>query len=320
MKKNLSKSMWLIMTGFSCNNNCLMCSTRPKAKNFPDRTTEEILEDLKRGRKRYTKVEFTGGEPTIRPDILDLVKSAKDLGYEEIAISTNARRLSYNCFCKEIVKNGLNRVTFSLYGHNKQLHEAITRTPNSFEQTLQGVKNVLKNSKVEVSANTVVFKLNYKYLHQIGSLIYSLGIRDWNILDLIPDGYAKDFYDTLSVGLTELLQVLNGLKDIIKNFNLVTFFDFPPCLFETQVRENPQVNLITTKGRMEIGKQVGYEPRRFETSANGSYTDIHKQKIDICNNCIFYQSCGGFWKDYLKLYGDKEIELLSIKHDCILKD
>ena len=51
------------MTGFSCNSNCIICSTKPKAEFYPDRSTEQIIEDLVEGKKKwYDKVEFTGGE------------------------------------------------------------------------------------------------------------------------------------------------------------------------------------------------------------------------------------------------------------------
>ena len=77
--------VWLIMTGFSCNNNCVMCSTKPKAKFNPDRSTKDILKDLRKGKNQgYKRVEFTGGEPTIRTDILRLIKKAKDLDYNKI--------------------------------------------------------------------------------------------------------------------------------------------------------------------------------------------------------------------------------------------
>jgi len=318
--KNLSKKVWLVMTGFSCNNNCVMCSTRPKAKNYPDRPTEEIIKDLRKGRKEgYLRAEFTGGEPAIRPDILDLIKIAKGLGYKEVALSTNARMFSYNSFCQKAIKNGLTRVTFTLNAPNYRLGDAICRTPGAFEQTLQGVKNILEHPQITISANTVVFQLNYQYLCQIGEFINNLGIKTWNILDLIPDGYAKDFYQRLTVKVVDLSLKLGGLKNIIKNFQVVSFFDFPLCLFTPTLRESPFTNFITAQGRVEIEKQIGYQPKRFEVSSDNFYEDIHKQRIEICQKCKFFQSCGGIWKDYLNLYGTKEIEYLAIKHKCLSK-
>jgi len=308
------------MTGFSCNSNCIMCSTRPKAEFYSDRKTQEIIEDLTKGIKEgYSRVEFTGGEPTIRPDILHLIKSAKDLGYKEVGISTNARMLSYKSFCQKIVENGVNRVTFTLNAHNGKLGNAICRTTGAFNQTIKGVKNILEYPEVAVSANTVASKLNYKYFKQIGRLIHGLGIRYWHILDLIPDGYAKKFYKILSVKPSDLSKGFNVFGKLSKEFDLIVFFDFPLCLFPKRILENPKISFITAQGRMEEIKQTGYKPKRFEKSADDLYKDIHKQRIKVCENCKFNKSCGGIWKETLDLYGKEEIKLLAKKHDCLNK-
>jgi len=307
------------MTGFSCNSNCIICSTKPKAEFYPDRSTEEIIKDLAKGKKKgYSKVEFTGGEPTIRPDILYLIKTAKDLGYENITVSTNGAMLSYRDFCRKIIKNGLNSVAFTLNAHNSQLGDAICRTPEAFNRTVQGIKNVLEYPSVEVSVNTVVFQLNYKYLQQIGEFIHDLGVRCWHILDLIPDGYAEKFYKILAVNPSNLSNRFSNLDEVIKKFNLVIFFDFPLCLFPLQIFKNPRVNFITAESKMETIKQTGYNPKRFKKSTDNSYNDIHKQRIEICKKCKFYKSCGGIWKDIINIYGENGIKDLAKKHKCLM--
>lgn len=309
------KQTLLIMTGFSCNSNCLMCSVRPKAEFYSNRSTQEIIDDLLRGKNQgYQEVEFTGGEPTIRSDILDLIKLAKKLNYKKIAISTNGRMLSYDKFCKDIVKNGVNSLTFTINAHNKKLGDAISRTPKSFEQSLRGIRNAVREG-LDVSVNTVVFKLNYKKLEEIGSLIKNLGVKTWHMLDLIPDGYAKDLYQNLSVNPIELSKEFNSLK-IINAFGTVLFFDFPMCLFSSDLIKNPDINFITAQGRTEISKQTGYNPERFSQS-NNTYEDIHKKRIDICKKCKFNNECGGIWKESLDLYGEEAIKFLAKKHKVL---
>ncbi len=315
-----SDQVFLAMLGFSCNNNCIMCTTKPKEKNYKDRTIQEILDDLQEGIKQgFRRVEFTGGEPTIREDILDLIKFAKDLGYEDIALSTNGRMLNYDDFAKKLIENGLGRINFSLYGHNAKIHDAVTRTPKSFEQTIQGIKNIQKFPEVIIIVNTVVSQLNHLHLVDMGKFVLSLKIKFFNILDLIPDGYAKDFYKTLAVRINDLSEALNDLENILNKFNLVTFFDFPLCLFKPGIKNNLHTAFITAEGRKNIAKQVGYKPVRFKKKENDIYTDIHKERINTCVKCKFYKECGGIWKDYLDLYGQKEIMALSQKHQCLKK-
>ena len=322
MKKSSKKSqIWLVMTGFSCNNNCVMCSTRPKAKNFPDRETEEIVADLVRGRSLgHQELDITGGEPTIRPDIFYLVNSAKGLGYKKIGINTNARMLSYKDFCQRLINGGVNRVTLTLNGHTSQLVNAISRTPNVFKQTVEGMKNISKYSKVELAVNTVVSRKNYKYLKEIGKFIAKFRAGSWHLLDLIPDGYGKDFYKELVVRADDLSKEISGLYKTIKdNFSSAMFFDFPLCLFSPEMLKDPKLIFITAQGRTEITKQVGYNPERFKKSKK-ELSDIHKKRIKVCHSCRFSKECAGIWTDYLKLFGEKEIEDLAKKHDCLNKN
>jgi len=318
-KTTSNEQIFLIVTGFSCNNNCVMCSVKPKSKDFSDRTTEELIKDLIRGRKEnYEKVEFTGGEPTIRKDIFYLIKQARDLGYKEIGLSTNGRLLSYKSFCDKLVKEGLNRITFTLHAHKKKLHEIISCTPGSFEQTLAGIKNALRYKNVSVSVNTVIFRLNYQHIFQIGKFIYSLGVPQWNILDLIPDGYAKERYNVLYVKMNELSNALCSLRPLLNDFQTITFFDFPLCIFPPDIRKNPRANFITAQGRLKITKQIGYNPKRFSRGSGEEFpTDIHKERIGICQDCIFSKECAGVWKDYLHLFGDEEIKKLAAKYACL---
>jgi len=322
MKKDSlkSKRVWLIMTGFSCNNNCVMCSTKPKSKNYSDRTSEEIQKDLLIGKEKgYQRVEFTGGEVTIRSDILSLVEEAKKLNYSEIAFSTNGRMLSYDPFCKKAIENGLNRVTFTLCADNSHLGQAITRTPQSFEQTIKGIKNIKKHSFVDVSVNTVPIKPNYQHLLKIGKLLLSLGVDTWNILDLIPDGYGLDFYEILAVKMGNLNTSFSKLRNIAKDFKLISFFDFPMCIFPEDFHYNKHINFITAKGRIDIEKQVGYKPQRFKRSKDDIYEDVHKKRIKICSKCKFFKSCGGIWKNYIDLYGKNEVSYLVNKNNCLIE-
>jgi len=322
-QKSLEGQVFLIMTGFSCNNNCIMCTTTPKSKNYPDRSTKDIVNDIDKGSQQgYDRVEFTGGEPTIRKDILYLIDYAKSVGYADIGLSTNGRMLSYDNFCKKAFNDGLNRVNISLYGYNNETHDAITRMPGSFMQTTQGVKNILRYPEMIVTINTVIFKLNYTYLNELGRFINSLGVKYWNPLDLIPDGYAKKNYKHLAVdSLTQLSDNFSNLIETMRLFDAVTFFDFSLCLFSSEIRNLPNTHFISAQGRIETANQVGYHPKRFNiTGKSKIYTDIHKKRLGICKKCKFYNACGGVWKDYLNAYGGDEIKTLMKKNSCIAQN
>ena len=55
---------------------------------------------------------------------------------------TNARALSIQRYAAGLVKAGINRFYVSIHGHTAKLHESLVRTPEAFEQTVAGIRNV----------------------------------------------------------------------------------------------------------------------------------------------------------------------------------
>ncbi len=317
-QSNLRGQNLLVLTGFSCNNNCLMCSVRDRGSFYADRKYEAVVDDLKKGRENgFDWVEFTGGEPTIRRDIIDLVKKAKELGYKKIAVSTNGRIFSYFGFCEKIIRAGLNKITFSVLGPNKKVHEALTRTPGSFEEIITGIKNVQKFLGVHINVSSVISRLNYKPIVSFGRFIQSLGIKHWYLLDLIPDSNAKKFYKHLVVRLPELSREMNSLKKISSNFKEFGFFDFPLCIFKPELISLKNICLVNAKARLDTTQQVGYDPKRIEVNKEGIYCDVYRQNVDICLRCIYYKDCGGVWREYINYFGDSEIKKIALKNNCL---
>lgn len=308
----------MVLTGFSCNNNCLICSVRPKKSSYPDRSYQEISTEIE-GKKRegFENIEFTGGEPSIRKDIIKLVSRAKALGYQQISLSTNGRLFSYPEFCQKIIQAGLNKITFSLLSYQSRVHEAITRTPGSFNEIIAGIKNVQKFPNLHLNISSVISQLNFHNLREFGKFVSSLGVNHWYLLDLIPDGNARVHYPNLVVRLNSLAKELNSLSEIADRFAELGFFDFPLCLFKPELRRGKNICLVNAKGRMETAQQVGYDPKRISLDEQGVYSDIYRRNIDLCKKCKFYRECGGLWQAYLDLYGSRELINLAQKNGCL---
>lgn len=317
-KLDINKSL-LILTGFSCNNNCIVCSLKDRQEFYPDRTTEEIMKDISEaGKKGFNTVEFTGGEPTIRKDIVELVSYARKIGFETIAISTNGRMFSYAPFAEKIIKAGLNKVNFSLLGNSEKIHNSISRTPGSFKEIISGIKNVKRNPKVCVNISSVICSLNIKNLRKFAAFVLSLGVKNWYLLDLISDGNARKNYSILSINPEILKKEINSLESISGKFQEIGFFDFPICLFKEGFLKLSNVKFINAKRRLETSLQVGYNPNRTYADRKGVFRDSYKEHLKICPKCKFYQECGGIWKDYLKVFGSEKIAKMADENECIL--
>ncbi|MEM5781766.1 MAG: radical SAM protein [Candidatus Aenigmatarchaeota archaeon] len=313
-----NKQIFLPVIGIACNSSCIMCSVNSKKRDPHKGTTKQILKDLIRGKQEhYERIEFTGGEPTIRKDLPILIKKAQELGYKDIGISTNGILLSDKKLCENLVKAGLSTVTISLHAHNEQLNRRITRTPGVFKKTIQGIKNLTAYKELNISVVTVILRLNYKYILKIGELLKLLKITSWDITDLLPDGRAKINYKNLCVKRIELSKMLSFLPAIVNDFQSIVFFAFSPCVIPPELLYNKKISVITDQQKVDVEKPIRYNQNNNITNQ----FDIHRQiKTSACYQCIFNTQCGGLWSDYFKFFGDKELQKLITKYKYLIKN
>ncbi|MGC8485980.1 MAG: radical SAM protein, partial [Candidatus Baltobacteraceae bacterium] len=102
----------IIEVNSACNMNCPLCfaSARP-GFSLTMEEVESILDDFVRTEGAPEVVQFSGGEPTIHPRIIDFVRSAKSRGIPFVMINTNGKRIARDDrFLEE-----LNEVRPSLY-------------------------------------------------------------------------------------------------------------------------------------------------------------------------------------------------------------
>ena len=101
------------LLGFSCNNNCVFCAT---GDGNGDLETQEVIDFLSSRVQTNDIVLFSGGEPTIREDIVSLTELFTALG-GKVELLSNARRFAPADaeFTKEIAKAGLKRVHASVF-------------------------------------------------------------------------------------------------------------------------------------------------------------------------------------------------------------
>jgi len=170
-----------------CNLKCKHCYESAGSRGEDELSTEDakrvidILSDA-----GVVILAFSGGEPTLRPDILDLVRYATDRGLY-VAMATNAILLSSRERVIEFKKAGLQFVQISLDGANPETHDSFRGVPGAFEKTVQGIKNcVAEGLFVEIA--TVATHLNYKEIPEMVDLANELGV-DWlMIYNFIPTG------------------------------------------------------------------------------------------------------------------------------------
>lgn len=173
-----------------CNNHCAFClDSDGQDGTFVPRA--EVEAELQRGRSEgATRLILSGGEATIHPDFLELITLGKRLGYAHVQTITNGRMFAYPDFARGTVSAGLDEVTFSLHGHEADLHDGLTGVPGSFAQTVSGIRNAVRATGLIVSGDVVINRINVPHLRRIMRLFLALGVREIDLLMVMPFGRA----------------------------------------------------------------------------------------------------------------------------------
>ncbi len=135
-----------IAVTYRCNLRCQFCyaacgcqgpSGLPMARELPTRTVIRLLGVIRRAAK-VPSVSFTGGEPTLRKDLVELVAAAKRIGLRTNLI-TNGTLIDAN-LAGRLREAGLASAQVSLEGPIPSVHDVLTGVPGSFARTMAGLE------------------------------------------------------------------------------------------------------------------------------------------------------------------------------------
>ncbi|MCB9507051.1 MAG: radical SAM protein [Myxococcales bacterium] len=176
---------------YRCNNRCNFCAVGNRS--FKDGRFEDQQKLLRNYRARgLHQVDFDGGEPTLYPQLVQLVRYARAIGYTRINVTTNGRMCSYDSYARRLVQSGLTTLLFSVHGHDQATHARNVGVAEAYEQTITGIRNCVAHrpDHVELGMNVTVTKSNAEDLPHIAQLAWDLGVRWLNVQFLTPFGRA----------------------------------------------------------------------------------------------------------------------------------
>ncbi|MGB0592379.1 MAG: radical SAM protein [Myxococcota bacterium] len=147
----------------------------------------------------WRDVVITGGEPTMMPTFFQAVAACVEQGYERIIVASNGRRFAYPSFTRRAKLTGVTHANISLFGHERVIHDGITKVRGSFEQTCEGIRNLVA-AGIDVSCSVVVSQRNYEHLTPYMDHVWGLGVRRMLMMGIKPFGGAfterdRVFYD-----------------------------------------------------------------------------------------------------------------------------
>jgi len=267
----------------ACNSDCLFCldAETPRDRFAP---RDQVLRELEQGRDEgASKVVLSGGEATLHPEFTELVRAARDLGYRRVQTVTNGWRLADRNFYDRCVDAGLGEMTFSLHGHTAELHEALTRTSGSFRRIVKAAARAARDPRVVANIDVVLCRPNVGALDRILELGISLGITEFDLLHVIPQGRAWEHREELFFDPAEHADVLQRVLRLSRHPGCVIWTNRLPAQWLEGFEE-----LIQDPGKLhdEVrGRRA--QLRRYLDEG----TPLDCRRPDRCRRCFLEQLC-----------------------------
>jgi radical SAM protein with 4Fe4S-binding SPASM domain len=235
-----------IAVTYRCNLACRFCYAGCGCRKDNDSLTlptgrvKEVLRII-REEAEVPSVSFTGGEPTLREDLPELIRHAKQLGMWTNLITngtliTAARAAVFK-------SAGLDSAQVSLEADNADLHDRIVQRTGAFCRSLDGLKN-LKDAGIRVHTNTTISKLNLDNLPGILDLVKAQGFDKFSMNMLMPQGSALTGLNDLLVRYSEVGDLVLGVQRRARDLGLefMWYSPTPICIF------NPVIHGLGNKG------------------------------------------------------------------------
>ncbi|MHB2026999.1 MAG: radical SAM protein [Elusimicrobiota bacterium] len=230
LEKPPAKRHWVRLTRV-CNDHCSFCLDKD-AQNGTNVSFENIMAALDSGRRKgLTRVVLSGGEPTIHPRYVEIVRETKNKGYTHIQTVTNGRRFCYEPFLMQSVDAGLNEITFSLHGPNSAIHDRQSGSPGSFAQGVTALRRALKIPRLIVSVDVVISKINVRHLRDTLDFFIREGVREFDLLQVIPFGSAWQNRAELFYDVDAELPYLHRALDLSKQSAIVIWTNRLPTRY-----------------------------------------------------------------------------------------
>ncbi len=292
---------------YRCNNDCAHCyNARPR--DYPELNGEAwkaIIDRL--WEIGIPHVVFTGGEPTLRSDLLELVAYAQQKG-QITGLNTNGRRLSDARFVAQLVEAGLDHVQITLESHDAQIHDHMVHAGGAWQQTVAGIRNVL-DTPLYVMTNTTLLQHNAPALSESLDFLAELGVPTVGLNALIYAGKGQSAGSGLDESqLMPLLEIARrktrAHEQRLVWYTPTQYCNFDPMLLELGVKGCTAAlyNMCVEPNGAVIPCQSYYQPLGYIQRDSWDSIWNHDLAISLrerrhiaekCKDCVLLAECGG---------------------------
>ncbi|MCB9506119.1 MAG: radical SAM protein [Myxococcales bacterium] len=281
-------TLGLLRINGHCNMGCSFCFVD---LSHPDEPIADLRAELDAlAASGVTELVVSGGEPTLHPNLPDVLRYARTLPFQSIELQSNGVKLANRDFAAEVVDAGIDIACLSLHSHRAEESDRITKRPKAFARTVQAVHN-LRDLGVWTRFAHVINRLNYREVPEFVQFVrteYPTGKLDicFAIAQEISGQTSTWILPTFSEIRPYVKEALDFcLENDIGFSGLIGQGSYPPCMLD---------------GDLKYYERVMHQVYR---SANRS----EWYKAPRCEGCSFNEHCVGVRRSYVDTYGDDEL-------------
>jgi radical SAM protein with 4Fe4S-binding SPASM domain len=267
-------------------------------------------------------VSFTGGEPTLRGDLAELIAYASGTLRMRVNLITNGTRIDSRV-AESYRAAGLASAQVSIESPEEKIHDAIAGVPGAFKASVRGLM-ALKDAGVAAHPHSTLCRLNRESLPRMASLAKSLSIDRFSANLIIPAGRGSD--PELALRYSEVDVTLQALMRAAREAGVrfLWYSPTPVCLF------NPVPHRLGNKGCSACEGLLSIDPfgrllpcsswrepvgnileSGFKALWFGERARFLREKRAAhpkCRPCEHFALCQGACPLYFQVYGYEELE------------
>lgn len=168
-----------------CNAKCSMCNywdrNSWKLSSLSTSKVRAIIREA--GELGFKEIRISGGEPTLRKDLVGIIDYAKSFGFK-VLITTNGSLLDER-LCRKLRNVGIDEIMLSIDSISPKVHDKMRGFNGLLSKALEGIANLHKEN-LTMMINTVISKLNYLELEKIMELARTYGISNVSLTQISP--------------------------------------------------------------------------------------------------------------------------------------
>jgi cyclic pyranopterin phosphate synthase len=284
-----------LILGYDCNLACDYCTITP-AMRPRALSTAQVARAMRDARARgYDRVALTGGEPTIRPDLVGLVRLARELGFVDVKVQSNGLLFAHRPNLERLRSAGASTFHLSIHTHDPARYDALVRREGAYPLMVAGLENLVALG-LDPVADVILMRGTYDRLPEALAWLRARGVMRADLWFVSLTDGNRDNVASMP-RLSEVVPFMARAFDEAREQGMrVRSLHVPRCLLGVHAEHahDPATG----------GVRVVTPDDVFELEASKITPRV---KVPACDACPERGRCRGLRPDYLERYGDEEV-------------